>query len=132
MKRYSISSIISTLTLALTMAMAMGSSVPAQGPPAQSRQQIEQVVENFRKAVINKDKDGFMKLFVREDITWMASFDDAGLARMNANRAARPLPPNQKIYSSSPRQFIEGIASAPLALKETFHNIRIDTNGDVA
>jgi hypothetical protein len=35
-----------------------------------SRQHIEQVIETFKQTIINKDVAGFMKLFLKEDITW--------------------------------------------------------------
>lgn len=54
--------------------------------PAQSRQQIEKVVEKFRLAIVNKDKDNFMRLFLREDITWSAAYEDASLDRIMARR----------------------------------------------
>lgn len=38
--------------------------------PADSKAQIEQVVKTFRTAIINKDEEAFLKLFLKEDITW--------------------------------------------------------------
>ncbi|MEH6435531.1 hypothetical protein [Massilia sp. DD77] len=99
---------------------------------AEHRQQIEQIVETFRKAIIDKDKDSFMKLFLREDITWSAVFTDASVDRFHARSkaAGRPRPP--KLFSSNPRSFIEDIAKDPKRLEETFSNVRIDTDGEIA
>lgn len=117
----------------LALALVVTSVFPAHAEtPAQSRQAIEGVVEQFRAAIANKDKEGFMRLFLREDITWSAAFDDASLERIKARRKDKSQPGPKKIFSASPREFIEDIASAPVPLSETFDNVRIDTDGDVA
>lgn len=41
----------------------------ASAQPADSKAEIEQVVEIFRTAIINKDEETFLKLFLKEDIT---------------------------------------------------------------
>ncbi|WP_313706377.1 hypothetical protein [Massilia sp.] len=118
---------------AFAIALFLSSSVTAHAEtPAQSRQQVERVVEKFRMAIANKDKDSFMKLFLREDITWVAALDDASLARIKARRADKSLPCPKKIVSASPREFIDDIAQASVPLQETFDNVRIDADADVA
>lgn len=121
------------LSLSLAVALFLTAAMPARAEtPAQSRQRIEGVVEQFRAAIVNKDKDSFMKLFLREDITWAAAFDDASLERIKARRKDKSLPDPKKTFSGSPREFIEDIAKAEAPLRETFENLRIDTDGDVA
>ncbi|ATQ77059.1 hypothetical protein CR152_22980 [Massilia violaceinigra] len=115
------------------IAMVLSTALPAHAnAPAESRQQIERIVEKFRVAVVNKDKDSFMKLFLREDITWVASFDDASLERIMARRTDKSLPRPKKIFGGSPREFIEDIAKSAGPLEETFDNVRIDADTDVA
>ena len=121
------------LSASLAVALFLTAGMPAYAEiPAQSRQRIEGVVEQFRMAIVNKDKDSFMKLFLREDITWAAAFDDASLERIKARRKDKSLPDPKKTFSGSPREFIEDIARAEAPLRETFENLRIDTDGDVA
>ena len=119
--------------LAAGLYLAAGSQAWAQ-TKLDHRQQIEQVVETFRTSIINKDKDSFMKLFLRDNITWSAAFTDASVerrhARVRAKDPSRPAPP--KNFNSNPREFIEDIAGDPAHLEETFSNVRIDTDGDVA
>ena len=90
--------------------------------------------ETFRRSIIDKDKDSFLKLFLREDITWSAAFTDASIDRMHARVLAKDpskaRPPRH--FSSTPRKFIEGIASDPAPQEETFSNVRIETDGEVA
>jgi len=118
-------------SLALALLLAPGAPAHAE-TSAQSHQRIEGVVEQFRMAIVNKDKDSFMKLFLREDITWSAVFDDASLERIKARRKDKNQPGPKKFFSASPREFIEDIAQAQVPLHETFENVRIDTDGDVA
>lgn len=118
---------------AFALAMLLPAALPAHAhAPAESRQQIEKIVEQFRLAIVNKDKDGFMKLFLREDITWASAYDDASLDGIMARRGDKSLPRPKKIFGGSPRDFIESIATDPAPLEETFENVRIDADEDVA
>ena len=119
--------------VSLAVVLISSSVQPAHADTAsESRQAINRIVESFRKAIINKDKDGFMKLFLREDITWDATIDDASLERIMAGRTDKSLPRPKKSFHATPREFIEGIASAAGPREETIDNLRIDTDGDVA
>ena len=99
--------------------------------PAESRQKIEAVIKAFGKAIVDKDKDGFMHLFLREDITWVGVYTDGSVARYRAS-LKDPKEPSPKTESNTPRKFIEKIIRAPEARSETFDNVRIDTDGEMA
>ncbi|MGX4642916.1 YybH family protein [Massilia sp. SYSU DXS3249] len=99
---------------------------------ATGKQEIERVIETFRKAIIDKDQDTFLKLFLKEDITWSGVTTDASIERIYANRPDPKLPRPKKSFSSSPRKFIDSIAKEKERLEETFSNVRIDTDGEVA
>ncbi|WP_409269613.1 YybH family protein [Massilia sp. BHUDP2] len=99
--------------------------------PAESRQKIEAVIKAFGKAIADKDKEGFMRLFLREDITWVSVYTDGSVARYRAG-LKDPTQPVPKTQGGSPRKFIESIARAPEARTETFDNVRIDTDGEMA
>lgn len=73
-----------------------------------------------------------MKLFLREDITWDAAFDDPSLDGIMARRTDKSLPRPNKTFHSTPREFIKGIAKSSGPREETIDNVRIDTDGDVA
>ena len=120
---------------AAALALGLFLCVPQQAlaqAPAADRQQIEGIVETFRTAIIKKDTASFMKLFLHEGITWTGAFTDTTVEREYANRPDPKLPRPPKYFSSSPRKFIEGIAKDPEQLAETFANLRIDSDGDVA
>ncbi len=100
--------------------------------PAADKQQIEAVVETFRTAIIKKDTASFLPLFLHEGITWTGVITDASIERIYANRPDPKLKRPAKYRNSSPRSFIESIVKDPEQLEETFANLRIDSDGDVA
>jgi len=100
--------------------------------PAHGRQQIEAVVETFRTALIEKDKDAFLRLFVKEDITWTGVTTDASIEMLYANRPRPEMKRPLKFFTMTPRRFIDAAASSPTRDEETFSNVRIETDGDVA
>ena len=97
-----------------------------------SKQQIEGVIETFRKAIIDKDQDSFLKLFLKEDITWTGVTTDASIERIYATRPDPKLKRPKKSFNSSPRKFIDSILKDKERIEETFANVRIDSDGDVA
>ncbi|MGF6273765.1 ketosteroid isomerase-like protein [Massilia sp. UYP11] len=123
-----------TLLAAICLALGLFLSAPqaqAQNPAA-DKQQIEAIVEAFRVAIIDKDVDSFMKLFLHEDITWAGVTTDGSLARINAEIKDPNAPRPMKYFNSKPRKFIEGIAKSPSRKEETFDSVHIDSDGDVA
>ncbi len=116
--------------LSLGVLMASMQSVHAQS--TEGKAQIEKIIENFRSAIINKDKEGFLKLFLNEDITWTGVTTDGSIARLYANRPQPAMKPPRKTFKSSPRKFIESIVADKSKSDELFSNVRIDSDGDVA
>lgn len=117
-----------------SLCLALFTIVPQQAfaeNPAESRQKIEAVIKAFGQAIADKDKDGFMRLFLREDITWVSVYTDGSVARYRAS-LKDPTQPVPKVQGGTPRKFIESIARAPEARTETFENVRIDTDGEMA
>ena len=118
----------------LVLALACLSSFPAfaqtEAKAAETTQEIEAVVEAFRTAIIDKDKERFVKLFLHENITWQSVKGDETLAfvRQKTPDAAKVAVNPQKTYLS----FIDGIVAAKEKQEEKFWNIKIDTDGDVA
>lgn len=63
------------------------------------------MIETFRTSLIKKDKETFLQLFLKDDITWTGVTTDGS---------------------------IEMVANEPMPAEETFSNVRIDTDGEVA
>jgi ketosteroid isomerase-like protein len=99
--------------------------------PAESRQKIEAVIKAFDKAITDKDKEGFMRLFLRENITLASVSTDRTLATYRAE-LKNPTDHIPKVMGATPRMFIERLAGDPAPGSETFENVRIDTDGDIA
>jgi hypothetical protein len=111
--------------------LLFGMNLPASAQVADNgRQQIEGVVEAFRTAIIDKDKDKFMGLFLR-DTTWITSVTERSRDLTMARHTGKPRPPKTDV-PGTPRSFIERIAARNNRSEETFDNVRIDTDGEVA
>lgn len=123
-------SILAAGALALGLLLA---TPPAHAQtPAADKQQIDAIVETFRTSIIKKDTAAFMQLFLHEAITWTGVVTDTSIERLYANRPDPKLKRPAKYRNSSPRKFIENIAKDPEQIEETFANLRIDSDGDVA
>jgi hypothetical protein len=122
------------LPASIGLSLALFAALPQQAraeDPVESRKQIESVIQAFGKAMIDKDRDGFLRLFLREDITWVGVYTDASVARYRAG-LKDPKEPSPKTSGGTPRKFIDNIIRAPEARTETFENVRIDTDGEMA
>ena len=122
---------LSALVLAVGLFSLPSLPAFAQNTDA-SKQQIEQLVERFRTAIIDKDTAAFMQLFLREDITWNVVYTDDSLQRYNAWLKDQNIPPATKVQGGSPRMFIDSIARSRQARSEAISNVRIDTDGEIA
>ncbi|NNG25573.1 YybH family protein [Telluria aromaticivorans] len=123
-------SILAASALALGLLLATPPAL-AQAPAA-DKQQIDAIVETFRTSIIKKDTAAFMQLFLHEAITWTGVVTDTSIERLYANRPDPKLKRPAKYRNSSPRKFIENIAKDHEQIEETFANLRIDGDGDVA
>ena len=98
---------------------------------ATDKVQIEQVLDTFRTSIIKKDKEAFLRLFLKDDITWTGVTTDASVERLYATRPnpewARP----HKLFNSTPRHFIGFIVEDKERVEEVITNVRIDSDGDV-
>lgn len=103
----------------------------AQTADGSDKVQIERVIETFRAAIVNKDEEAFLRLFLKEDITWSGVTTDASLDRMYANRPKPEMKRPFKFFNSSPRKFISFVVSDKEKIDETISNVRIDSDGDV-
>jgi ketosteroid isomerase-like protein len=120
--------------LAIVLTLSMWAFAPqyAAAQNVHGEAQIKQVIETFRSAIINKDKDAFLKLFLKDDITWSGVTTDASIERMYAARPKPEMRRPNKIFSSNQRDFIKMIAEDKARIEETFSNVRIDSDGEVA
>jgi ketosteroid isomerase-like protein len=121
--------IVAALCLGL---MGCGHAPHSSGPSGEVRA-IEQVVETFRAAILNKDKPAYMRLFFSDQaqaIGWQAVVDDAKLAQIQRERPqaikARPIPTNNFIA------LIDSVLASPTLEEERITNLKVDTDGEIA
>jgi len=124
-------SAVSAIALAAGLVLAAPQQARAEDP-AHSRQQIQQVIETFRTSLIKKDKETFLQLFLKDDITWTGVTTDGSIEMLYASRPKPEMARPKKFFNSTPRAFIEMVAKEPMPAEETFSNVRIDTDGEVA
>ncbi|HEY0062072.1 MAG TPA: nuclear transport factor 2 family protein [Telluria sp.] len=121
----------STLLCTFLSALAP-SSLAAQTSATEDTEQIFKVVETYRKAVMKKDRDTFLKLFFGGAVPFIGVTTDQSLAWENANKRSGS-PDGAKLYATSnPKKFIDGIANNPVPIEQTIDKVKIDTDGDVA
>lgn len=101
---------------------------PDRGDPTADIKKIEQVVEAFRTAIIEKDQAKFLKLFVARDIPWIGVLGSEVVARMPKDNVA---PPPVHLTATHVK-FIENIVKSKGKAEEKFSNIEIDTDGAIA
>lgn len=101
-------------------------------PPdvAAHTRRIETVIEEFRTAIIHKDKERFLKLFLHENPIWQSVDGDDSLARIR-----QKFPEATKVRvapKDNHLEFIDWIVSGKEQREEKFSHVRIDTDGDIA
>ena len=111
------------------LVLASCSSLPIpDSDPASA--EIRQVIEAFRTSIIERDRERFLSLFLHDRVTWQGVNGDESLERLRIKLPkATKAPINPK---STHITFIDSIVKDPKRNEETFDNIHIDTDGDIA
>ena len=122
-----------TLTALLCCLLPFAACADATSPSERegaAKKQIEDVIDTFRTAIIDRDKERFTQLFLHDKPAWQSVMSDDGLQRIRQkNPQAMKVRVNpERTYLS----FIDGIVAGPGRSEETFKNVRIDTDGDIA
>lgn len=117
--------------LARGLALLLAACAPLQLAAKETdHPDIRAVIESFRTSIIQRDKPRFLGLFVQPDVPWQTVMSDASLAQV---QATKPEAIKARFKAgNTPIAFIDGIVASRNTSEETFSNIRIDTDGDVA
>lgn len=92
--------------------------------------EINRVLESFKTAMAEKDRERFLSLFLHDRPVWQGVNGDATLERMRIKLPkATKAPINPK---NTHITFIDGIVNDPKRNEEVFKNVRIHTDGDIA
>ena len=97
---------------------------------APDRPAISAVIDSFRTAILERDKPRFLSLFVTPDLAWQSVLSDESLAEIRVDR-----PQASKVRfdpKNNPTGFIDFVVSSKAKSEETFSNVLIEGDGDVA
>ncbi|MGB9989463.1 hypothetical protein [Pseudoduganella rhizocola] len=99
----------------------LGCAAAAQAEPVR---EIEQLVQQFQRNIIDKDAAALGALFLPENNSWLTVLDDQEFAAAKAKHADMP-----RVRPSSYKGFVKFIGESKLPVEEKFYNVRIHTNG---
>lgn len=99
----------------------------AQTQTDQEKQQIQAVVETFRKSIINKDSASFNQLFLYDSIPWLGITDDKSMAFVK-----KYYPDKKALDPSSYKDFIKFIVTTKGKVEEKFFNVKIENDPLIA
>lgn len=94
------------------------------------RSAISAVIESFRTAILQRDKPRFLGLFVAPDLPWQSVLSDESLVEIRGGD-----PQKDKLRfnpKNNPTGFIDFVVGSKATSEETFSNVEIDGDGDVA
>ncbi|MDO8311049.1 MAG: nuclear transport factor 2 family protein [Sideroxyarcus sp.] len=113
------------LLFAACIASAHAAS-PSPGSNAESVKQIEQIVQTFQTAIINKDAKTLGALFLAKDNSWLTVASDEMYASIKKKH-----PDARKTMAGNYKQFVDMVGASTKPMEEKFSNVRIDTNGSI-
>ena len=110
--------------------------MPSYAEPIE-HQTIESVIEAFEQSIQTKDKARFLNLFVDPESTMIAVVSDAVMDRRRAyveeiNKKDNKNFVATRTWTSTPLKMIDSVASAKHHSRESFDNIKITTDGNIA
>jgi hypothetical protein len=111
---------VNSQPVAAQSASALPASSQSAGLIEISNQQEEEIlafVEKFRVAIIQKDKVGFLDLFLDTSMKWTDVLSDYTLDEVKVKR-----PEISKVSTGDPLEFINSIVKDPKTLEEKFYN----------
>jgi hypothetical protein len=114
-------------SLLLAAACLAGPVHAADNPHAADVAAINQVVEQFKAAIIARDGKTLGSLFLQDHDSWLSVADEATWAAVKTRN-----PKARKVLPDSWKSFANFVQTSPKPVEERFYNVRIDTNGAVA
>ena len=116
-------------SIGLLLVVGASSSL-AQKSATRDEAELRKVTENFRTSIIKKDKPLFLSLFLESNIGWQSVTENESLSRIKVKQ-----PKAVKVFvnpKDNYLSFIDFVVEAKNPVEETFSNIKISTDGDVA
>jgi hypothetical protein len=121
------------IAASLSVGLLGCSSAPRQLTVDRDIAAVKQVVEQFRVAILNKDKTTYLGLFFSskpDEIGWQAVVDDAGL---EARKRSRPQAVKaRRISTNNFVALIDSVVASKTTEEEKISNVSVDTDGEIA
>lgn len=93
---------------------------------ADSRAEIQHVVDAFQAAIIAHDGAALAGMFLPEHGAWLSLMDDDSYRQVKAKRADLP-----RLQSDDFRKFCDFVSKADKRIEEKFSNVRVEANDTV-
>ena len=113
------------LVLPALLLLALSVTPVHAADAAQSRAQIQQLVERFKTAIKAHDGDGMAALFLPGG-SWHQTLDDASWAKVKLKE-----PNARQVMPGDYQKFSQFVGKASKPIEETFDNVRIETDGTI-
>lgn len=113
----------------LAFSLFVSISFPLQAAES-DHPEIRRVIESFRTSIIERDKPRFLSLFLEGSVRWQSVWEDESFSRVKLK-----YPPAMKTRfdpDNNHMAFADGFTKDEKRREETFSNIKIDSDGDVA
>lgn len=123
-------SVINRLVLIALVFMSGTAVADSVNAESLAHKDIEKLVDEFKSAIVNKDKAAFLSLFYSGTVSWVGVISEetkAMLVEKDPRFAQQP-----RIMSGTPSEFIDGIAANEYTTREDTENLRIYADGNVA
>ncbi|HEY4293161.1 nuclear transport factor 2 family protein [Luteibacter sp.] len=98
-------------------------SAAADSPKAE----IEQVVARFQAALKAHDRSALAGLFLADSKAWWNILSEPSFQKLKAKH-----PEVARYKAGTWQQFADFVGTTKMSIEERFHNVRIETNGNVA
>lgn len=103
---------------------------------ADDHKEIRQVIASFGKSITQKNETAFLSLFIPENVSWIGVFSTQEyqkyLASQGVNSSTKESEIPSKLHASTPQEFIQWLAKLDGTPRETFENVKIVTDGEIA
>ena len=95
-----------------------------------TQQAIEDVIEQFKNAIFEKDETAFLRLFHSGDVSWVGVISEETIDMLVSKDPRYAQQP--RIMPGTPKSFIEGVMSTDVVSREEANNIQIIADENVA
>lgn len=115
--------------LSLFLCVIVWSSI-SQARSYESTAQIEQVINDFKVAITNKDEQGFLKLFTKTTVSWVGVISSQTMDLLISKDARYAQ--QATIMPGTPQAFINSIIEKDVVTREETEFLHVTQDGDVA